>query len=232
MDRSPLGVLRATLAGYRPRFRHELLTDWASALMYRPLSILLTPLFLPLPPTVITLAGLLVALTLPLLAVNGTGMAVAAMATVFCVLDCVDGNVARVSGRVSRGGAYTDFVCDLLYRATFYLAIGLLAEPVPGAMGTATLIGLGAALLAILARACRLYADAAVGEPGEIADSVRLSNGQKLFAFLSGLDRLAPLLLAAAVGSGHTRWLLAWLFAYSLGDFLTAQIESLGRLKR
>ena len=232
MDRSPLSVLRATLAGYRPRFRHELLTDWASALMYRPLAILLTPLFLPLPPTVITLAGLLFALSLPVLAVNGAGMAVAAMALVFCVLDCVDGNVARVSGRVSRDGAYTDFVCDLLYRATFYLAIGLLTEPAPGVVGMASAIGLGAALLAILARACRLYADAAVGEPNEIADTARLSSDQKLFAFLSGLDRLAPLLLAAAVGSGHTRWLLAWLFAYSLGDFLTAQIESLGRLKR
>ncbi len=232
LDRSPLSVLRATLAGYRPRFRHELLTDWASALMYRPLSILLTPIFLPLPPTVITLAGLLIALPLPLLAMKGSGMAVAAMAAVFCVLDCVDGNVARVSGRVSRGGAYTDFVCDLLYRAAFYLAIGLLAEPAPGGVGMASAIGLGAALLAILARACRLYADATMGEPDEIADTARLSSGQKLFAFLSGLDRLAPLLLAAAVWSGHTRWLLVWLLAYSLGDFLSAQIESLGRLKR
>jgi phosphatidylglycerophosphate synthase len=232
-DGNSQDVWRATLDSYRPRFRHELLTDWSSALIYRPMAILLTPLFLPLRPTLITLAGLACALALPLLVLNGgSGMVVAALAVVFCVLDCIDGNVARVSGRTSRNGAYADFVTDLVYRVALYLAIGLMAEALPGSFGGASLLGLGAALLAILARACRLYADAEVGVPGDSADAGPLSTGQKLFAFLSGLDRLAPPLLAAAVWAGHLPWLLAWLLAYSLGDFLSAQSEVLGRLKQ
>ena len=40
--------LREVFASYRPKFRHELRTEWAVALLYRPVSLLLTPLFIRL----------------------------------------------------------------------------------------------------------------------------------------------------------------------------------------
>src|ERR1700750_910950 len=131
-------------AAYRPRFANELRTEWAIAVLYRPVSLLVTPLFAALgaSPTAVTLLGLAIALVLPFAAAAGGAQAwasVGALAIAFCVLDCVDGDLARVTGRSSRRGAYLDFVVDLAYRTGLYSAIGVVADRGRDAAGIAAL---------------------------------------------------------------------------------------------
>ena len=205
------------LAAYRPRFRHELRTEWAAALLYRPVSLLLTPLFAAcrVPPLAVTLAGAACALALPLLAIAGRGStAIGVAAIAFCIFDCMDGDLARSTGRVSAAGAYADFVVDLVYRAAFYAAIGFLWSAYAGLA-----LGLACALVAIVARACRLYLPAETGQPG------------LAFSVVSGLDHLLPVALVVLGALDALGALLAYLVVYSLGDFILTQRSVLARLR-
>jgi phosphatidylglycerophosphate synthase len=224
--------LRALIDSYRPRFSNELRTEWAVALIYRPLSFLVTPLFLALGwhPTAISLLGLGVALALPLLAWQGQAASlIGLLAVLFCVLDCVDGNVARLSGRISRLGAYVDFFTDLVYRVALYAAIGLLFDA--GSPGYGLAAGLAAAWLALAARASRLYLEADTTGPAQAsAPDRRLSAGQRLVAFISGLDHLTPLLLLLCAPLDWLAGLLAYLLVYSLIDLAATQLQARSRL--
>jgi hypothetical protein len=42
-------------------------------------------------------------------------------------------------------------------------------------------------------------------------------------AFLSGLDHLLPVAVLVFGALGRIDWVLVWLFAYSLGDFVQTQ---------
>jgi len=204
---------------YRPKFHQELRTEWAVALLYRPLSLVLTPLVVAVsaPPSFVTALALVCALLLPLLAWHGAVIAVGVLAVLFCVLDCVDGDVARVTGRVTRRGAYADFLADIVYRIALYASIGMLTD--------ALALGLACALLAITARACRLY----LGE--EPGGEWRATPGAVAFAFLSGLDHALPIAVIVLGFAGRLEWLPAWLLAYSLGDFVATQGSAFRRLR-
>ena len=225
-------ILHRVIESYRPRFAHELATEWAAALIYRPLSFLLTIPFLILgfSPTLISLLGVVLALSLPILAWQGMGAGtVACLAVLFYVLDCVDGNVARTSGRTSKIGAYVDFFSDLIFRVSFYAAIGLLADS--AAVGWGLAMGVLSAWLALAARACRLYAErghanenvAAQGKPSTIADWV--------ISFASGLDGFTPVLLMLSAYFQSLTILLAYLLIFSFLDLALAQHQVSVRLK-
>ena len=229
-------------AAYRPRMANELRTEWAIAVLYRPVSLLITPLFAACgaTPTAVTLLGLAIALALPFVAAtagSNAGAAIGALAVAFCVLDCVDGDLARVTGRSSAQGAYLDFVVDLVYRAGFYAAIGIAADATRDASGIAALgayggdvAGVACALTAILARACRLY----VGGGGHGADRPQapptVRGGDVAIAFLSGLDHLLPVAVLVLGLLGALDWAIVWLVAYSLGDFVLTQATVWKRL--
>lgn len=229
-------------AAYRPRMANELRTEWAITVLYRPVSLLITPLFAAVgaTPTAVSLLGLAIALALPFVAAGYGAQAWAAvgvLAIAFCVLDCVDGDLARVTGRSSQRGAYLDFFVDLAYRAGFYAAIGVAADATRDASGIAALgayggvvTGLACALVAILARACRLYVDGGGhGAEREQADTA-LSGFDAAVAFLSGLDHLLPVAVLALGASGQLDWAIAWLVVYSLGDLVQTQIAVWKRL--
>lgn len=226
------------IAAYRPKFVHELRTEWAIALVYRPFSFLLTPLFaaLGLTPSAVTLLGFACACVLPFAAVSGGPhgwLLVGALGVVFCVLDCIDGDLARVTGRASTHGAYLDFAVDIVYRVSMYASIGIVAdrirESATGAAGdqTGLVAGLVCALLAVVARACRLYADASAA--AKRGGSHPTENGVAM-AFLSGLDHLLPIAVLALGAIGRLDWALLWLFAYSLADLLQTQASVWKRL--
>jgi phosphatidylglycerophosphate synthase len=209
------------LAAYRPRFAHELRTEWAVALLYRPVSLAVTPLAAAcgIAPLAVTLAGAACALALPVAALLGAGpVAVGLLAVAFCVLDCMDGDLARATGRVSRAGAYADFIVDLVYRCALYAAIGLLV----GGIGLA--VGLLCALFALLARAGRLYAETAQPAAAGAAPG-------PLLAFVSGLDHLLPVAVIVLGALDALAPLLGYLLLYSLGDFVLTQRSVLARLK-
>src|SRR6185436_17896796 len=107
------------------RARAELYGDWASALIYRPLSFPVTLVLLRLSvgATAVTLAMMGLALSFPVLAAFAGPPAlgaIAALAFVCMVLDCVDGNIARTIGTSSDTGEYLDFLADTIYRVSLY----------------------------------------------------------------------------------------------------------------
>jgi phosphatidylglycerophosphate synthase len=228
-------------AAYRPRLANELKTEWAIAVLYRPVSLLITPLFAAVgaTPTAVSLLGLAIALALPFVAAVAGAQAwvtVGVLAIAFCVLDCVDGDLARVTGRSSARGAYLDFVVDLVYRAGFYAALGVSADaardPSSGiaALGGygGVVAGLACALVAILARACRLYVEG--GGHGADRPQAGISGGEVATAFLSGLDHLLPVAVLVLGTLGRLDWAIAWLVVYSLGDFVQTQAAVWKRL--
>lgn len=214
---------------YSPaKAREEWYGDWASALIYRPLSFLITPLFLSLSvsASAVTLISLILGLSLPLLALfGGTSGAwfVALLATLWVILDCVDGNIARVTGTSSPAGRYFDFVTDVLFRGSFYVAIGILTDAGHGYRGLALCLAAGYAAMA--ARFCRQVYHQGGGEDvysetAGPADATGLSLVKIVFAFLSGIDRLLPLTLLAATYFHRLFWIAWFLLAYSLADLV------------
>jgi phosphatidylglycerophosphate synthase len=229
-------------AAYRPRRANELRTEWAIAVLYRPVSLLITPVFAALgaSPTTVTLLGLAIALMLPYAAANAGVFAwamVGALGIAFCVFDCIDGDLARVTGRSSKRGAYLDFVVDLAYRAGFYSAIGVVADRMRDSAGIAMLgdhggvvCGLLAALVAIVARACRLYVDGG-GHGADHPHSQQPTRGSGLaLAFVSGLDHLLPVAVLILGAFNRLDWALVWVFAYSLADLIHTQASVWKRL--
>lgn len=221
--------------------REEWYGDWMSAAVYRPLSFVLTvPLLnLSVSASQVTLAGMAMALALPVVALCAGAYAhlgVGLLAIGFVILDCVDGNIARVTKTASKSGHYLDFFTDIVFRVTLYAAIGILADrEVAGVLsGQGLVLGLLAALLAIVARLSRVFTrqlspgdvfDAGVGEaaPKGLIDGF-------LLPVLSGLDRLLPLLVLAANWWGGLGWVLLWLVAYSAADLAYTQYAVFRRL--
>jgi phosphatidylglycerophosphate synthase len=231
------------VAAYRPKFAHEVRTEWAIALVYRPFSFLLTPLFAACgaSPTAVTMLGLALALSLPWLAVTAGESAwgwVGTLGVVFCVLDCVDGDLARVTGRASKLGAYADFLADTIYRIALYASIGLMVDrSQTGQMfaalseGAGLAAGLACALLAIVARACRLYVEADGSSAAPLSPRATDTRTSVAVAFLSGIDHLLPIGVLAFGAAGRLDWLLAYLFAYSLADLVLTQHVAWRRLR-
>ena len=211
--------------------REELYGEWAAVLLYRPVSFLVTPLFLRLSigASAVTLASLALGLALPFLAwmfppfpaalAGGIGVA-------FCILDCVDGNIARVTGTVSRLGHYLDFVTDVVFRVAFYITIGIVG-------GVPLFACALAALLAVGARLCRVYAERFSDESVYARPESSGGGGVSgfLFPFLSGLDSLLPVAVILAGWFGGLGWVVAWLLFYSALDFGYTHYAVLRRLR-
>jgi phosphatidylglycerophosphate synthase len=157
---------------------------------------------------------------------------------IFCVLDCVDGDLARVTGRASRRGAYADFLTDIVYRVALYASIGLLVDRSPTAQalisigeGAGLATGLACALLAVAARACRLYVEAEGSSASPLSPRAIDTSTSVAIAFLSGIDHLLPIGVLVFGAMGRLDWLLAYLFAYSLGDLVLTQGAAWRRLR-
>jgi phosphatidylglycerophosphate synthase len=208
--------------------------EWGAALLYRPLAILVSPLFLRLkvPACAVTILSLLAALSLPVVALTAGFLPLALVAILVGILDCVDGTIARASGTISRIGHYLDFVTDIVYRTTLYAAVGFLAQHAPpsGLHALALPLAILAALLAIAARLCRVYGEHLAGAAPYGQQTFSGGVGQWIFSALSGLDPLLPLAILALGLAGWLGWLILWLLFYSALDFLYTQLAILRRI--
>lgn len=252
---------RKTTAGSRPDYsiefirrayreskgREELYGEWGAALFFRPLSFLLTPIFLKagFSATRVSLLALCLLPLLPVAAVGGGGAGyiwLAAGGVIFATLDCIDGNIARATGTTSKLGGYTDFIADILFRVVFYGSIGLIVTGQPFPIPIVTEYGVATALiaawLAVTARLSRVYSERGMNEgnpyaaPGnENEEKARLGVGDYLFAFVSGLDPLLPIVVLVAGFFGWLPWVLVWLVLYSILDFLYTQFTVVQRLR-
>jgi len=209
----------------------EMQGDLPCFLLYRPLSIRVTPLFLLLgiPATAVTFLVLILSLAMPVVAWWGGQYAfvgLAALAVCVHVLDCVDGNVARTTGHSSRTGALLDGFCDLLFWTLYFASMGILVQrSSPGPVGQHGLeIALALVILVLLHRQLR---DSYAREFAERADFAPYPPPPLTFwsvarMCLVGLESLYAfaILLAGAFGALDT--LLIAIAVYVVVIFLGA----------
>ena len=187
----------------------------------------------------VTLLSLTLGLALPLIAACGGREAiwiVAAAATAWMVLDCIDGNIARVTETSSLFGRYLDSATDIIFRGSLYIAIGILIDTGARQGHSGLAICLAAGYAAMAARFCRLYYDQLTGtnvyaESTDQIDRTGLAPGRILFAFLSGIDRLVPLMVFFAAYWHRLQWVAWYLLIYGLADLALSQLGILQNLR-
>lgn len=177
----------------------ELEGDWPSFVLYRPISLWLTPLAVRLGVSAraATLAAATLAVSLPFLARFGGDngyLLIAACVFVIHVFDCLDGNIARVTGTASKQGALLDGFADLCFWSLYFAAIGLLADRSPTSVlgGHGVTVALAAAVLVLLNRLLRESFATLFGRRAEFmpASPPRLSLRQKARIGFISLERL------------------------------------------
>jgi phosphatidylglycerophosphate synthase len=242
-NHSPASIARSYRGAKRSE---ELYGEWGAALVFRPLSFLVTPLFLKagFSATGVSLLALCLLPLLPVAAIAGGTLGyayIAAIGIIFATLDCVDGNIARVTDTASKLGGYTDFIADILFRVVFYSAIGLIVAgqpfPLPYVTDYSLAVALIAAWLAVTARLSRVYTERGMDEgnpyaaPESEETAPKISASGYLFAFVSGLDPLLPVVVLVTGYFGWLPWVLVWLVLYSALDFLYTQFTVARRLR-
>ena len=190
---------------------------WAGRLYMRRLSLHVTRRVLALPITPNGWTAMMVGVGVGaaiVLAVPGVATAVAAAVgvQVYLLLDCVDGEIARWRRSTSAAGAYLDRLGHYAVEAALLIGLGVRADGGPGAIGSATALGLVAAVLALLGKAetdLVTVARAAAGlpttaEPDPTSRVATLRGARRLFAFVPvhrviGAVELSLLSVSAAV---------------------------------
>jgi len=111
----------------KPRQGFEILCE----LVFRPLAHLVALALLPLrvPPPAVVLAGTAVGLGAAVEIGRGAYLAAALLLQLKTVLDNADGQLARMSGRITAFGRYLDSESDLLVDAAVFAALGLRVGP-------------------------------------------------------------------------------------------------------
>jgi phosphatidylglycerophosphate synthase len=173
--------------------------------VYRPISFFVTvPLLrLGVPASAVTLAGGALALALPGIAYMEApyGFAIAAaLAFVFHVLDCVDGNIARTTGTESTFGVVLDGGVDLVFTVGLYVTMGLFASREMHTFSTSAMTLAAVASIAHLLG--RTFRDLLANHTGERAEldtqrPVKLGAIDVVVITLGSLDTLYPLTLLA-----------------------------------
>lgn len=223
------------------KLREEFSTEWAVAVLYRPMALVLTWALqhTPVTPTMITATGLCLfpamvaaAALLPPGAALGV---VVILACAFMILDCADGPLARLRNEASMAGQYADFAADIFYRFVFYGTAGWILAQHPGLSpawlaGGGLALALGSAWMMTFARLCRVYAELRFPEPGpppppppSVASAVE--------GFVSGLDGLIPLIAAGAWVLDIPGAFYGWIFAYGAADLVNTQAGIIRRLR-
>lgn len=119
------------------------------------------------------------------------------------LLDRADGELARLSNRMSTGGHWYDLYCDMLVNVMVFVGIGFgLADAVPGlwapVMGIISGISVGAIFLVVF----RLHDSGS--HPAIVFNyptGFDLDDTLFIIALFAWLDALLPLLIAAVIGA-------------------------------
>jgi phosphatidylglycerophosphate synthase len=144
----------------KARLAQEQLCEW----VYRPLAHLVVLVLLPLrvPPPAVVLAGTGVGIAGAVELARGHFILAALLVQLKTVLDNADGQLARLSGRVTLLGRYLDSLCDLLVDAALLAALGWYAHaPAAALFGFLALT----AVLSLNFNLERLYRGAAISIP-------------------------------------------------------------------
>lgn len=232
--------MKKIFADYRTsQYDEEILSDWGSALVYRPIGLTLAWLLSATgitPNAVTAVAALLLPLMFVAAALCQPVIALAivlVLAIIYQILDCTDGSLARVTGRVSVSGHYWDLVADLAYRGCIYVLVGYLADqiyPWPFPVSQMSCMVL-AAWFAALARLARMNLDRLAPRRITEKSDQKAAAAFTFYSFLSGMDTLFPLFVAAASTVDVLSFYIAWIVFYSFADVIIALLEARGRLR-
>ncbi|NRG16650.1 hypothetical protein HPQ64_02990 [Rhizobiales bacterium] len=211
----------------------ELKGNWANVIIHRAPAFLLAWLLarFGVSPLAATLLSLPVALALPILALalplKAAVFWVFVAGYLFQVLDCADGSLARVTGRVTYLGGRIDFLIDMAQWGLLYVGIGILADRTLGGEGFWTALAAVAAWLRLYGRTVRdAFADRADADAEKPA-TLSLSPSALAIAFISGLSGLVPFLaFVAAVPSlaSYAVWFLIVYSVLDVGDSLAQEL--------
>jgi phosphatidylglycerophosphate synthase len=224
-------------AYYRERRLAELDGELPAALLYRPLSLRLTPIVLRLGirPLGVTLANGLLALALvpvSLKVANAPYLWVAALGFLFHVMDCLDGDMARTRGTANEFGGLIDGFVDQLYWINLLAAVGILVDRSGGLMaGWGLETGLVLALMVVLNRQTRDNFARSFAEPAldAIQEWPPAGLGNKLRVAFSGLENLYVWALALGGALGILGEVLVGVGLYVFGVFVVAMIMTFGK---
>jgi phosphatidylglycerophosphate synthase len=143
--------------------------EWLCERLFRPLAHVVVLALAPLrvPPPIVVLAAATAGVAGAVELARGELVAAALLVQLKTVLDNADGQLARLTGRVTALGRYLDSLCDLFVDAALFAALGwYTGSAVSAAIGFVALT----ALLSINFNAERIYRNAAPSS----ADHVRV----------------------------------------------------------
>lgn len=239
MDTPPIPPLLGLIADqFRTRWREEAGSDWAYVVFYRPPSAVLAwgLAHTRATPMAVTLAGgvsiplmIVVSILVPAtLAVPIIGL----VAYVGGLLDCVDGDLARLTGRTSWVGRYVDFQIDVVRWATLFVTVGHAADRAAGGGDGWFAVAVLAAWLRLFARAARDYRFGTLGRDAKPAGAPpRPSIAGLGRAFVTGLDGLLPIALGLGGLVGLGGWMLLLPLTMAILDAVTTQIANIRRYR-
>lgn len=201
----------------------EMQGELPAYLIYRPLSFYVTwPfLWLRVPILAVTLLSGGVAFAMALLAWRGGAsawMAVVGLGFAFHVLDCVDGNMARTTGRFSRLGALLDGTIDMTFWCLLFFSTGLLvAHQGGGIFGQGAVeFSMGLAILVLINRQTRDNFTVQNADASYFREEIpeRLGLGDRAMMVLVGLENIYIVAIAAGVLLGCLDWVLLGMGVY------------------
>jgi phosphatidylglycerophosphate synthase len=212
----------------------ELSGELPALLLFRPLSFLVTPIFLRAGLSANAVSCLAGALAVAMFAAAWRGgahahWAVFALGCGVQLLDCVDGNVARVRREVSARGQLLDLLVGQLYGVLLLASLGLLVERSgSGPLAAAGLeIALALALLVCVNRLTRNYAQLHFGyqQLAQAQPRGPLPRSTRLLIALAGLENLYVFAIAIGGALGALEAVLLGIGAYVVGVFLYVELE-------
>jgi len=232
---------------FSDKSREEISGEWGAFISYRWLSFPVTAWFLKLEisANTVTVMCMLLSFSMCLVFLLPGGINyiyLSIVAVIISILDCVDGNIARVTGTQSSRGQYLDFITDIIYRIFLYVALGYIIQSASGydliLFQYAVFLCLFSALLAIFSRLCRVYVEKRFNsqlsnEPSAGAESLKRKYRIRdiIISFFSGLDSLLPVFIFIAGFNHVIHWLLFWIVVYSILDFANTQYRIFTRIE-
>lgn len=247
--------MREAYLRYRDeRLSQELATDVGFVLFYRPLSIGIGWLLSKgsTTPTAVSIFG---GLSIPAMVAAAVALdpkyalpAICVLAYLGGLIDCVDGDLARVSGRTSRLGGYIDFQIDMARWAAFYASFGLALDrlgPTSVLFGWVTsglqvswlVMALIAAWLRVYARSARDFLTALGASQSDAVTTPDLVVGRAwrwiyraVFTLLIGIDGFLPFAFLAFWSLGAPMAAILLVFVLAILDVVYTQMGAVKAL--
>ena len=203
----------------------EKLNGFFYYLIYRPLSFYITPFIMNLgiKPNTVTFLTLLIVLLMPvsLIYENSSYLIIGLLGILYCVLDCVDGTMARHMGLSSSLGMYLDSIFGKFYQIMLiFLILALEYQATSTLNHIHVILSVASALMFFWASDARCYFKLNIKKN---SSSIKSGKGRAYSIFVSSIDLLP---FAIIFGYFVSFMLISYVvFGYYLSVFIGTQIS-------